>query len=452
MASHGLEAIPVAPHRIPLLGHSRQLHYQPLEFMRSLHTGEPLKRIYLGTHAVCVLTDPELIVQVLRADRRHFDKGALFDELRPYIGNGLVTSAGDVHRRQRRMVQGGFHRERIAGVVSVMAQRADALAASWQPGQHIAVEKSMDALAFDILTRTMFAGPVDPDILPTIQTWLSRRIGAMQQTLSPMPRWIQSLPIPGRAPFQPETIAPLHHALDRLTASYRADGADHNDLLTLLMNAEDETGAKMTDQQIREELVTLLVAGTKTTSSSLAWILHSLASHPEVQRRVQGEVDEVLGGRLPVAADLSTLEYLQRTIREVLRMRSVWLLMRRVISPVTLGGVTLPPGTEVLYSPYAIHHDPRYYPRPDHFNPDRWTKEHRANLPKHAYMPFGTGSRICIGESFALVELATVIAIIMTRWNLHLTSDTPVRPVVGTLVRPGRLTLLASPRTASADV
>lgn len=140
-----------------------------------------------------------------------------------------------------------------------MAQRADALAASWQPGQHIAVERSMDALAFDILTRAMFAGPVHPDILPIIQTWLGRRIGAMQQTLSPMPRWIQSLPIPGRARFQPKAIAPLHQALDRITASYRADGADHNDLLTLLMNAEDETGAKMTDQQIREELVTLLV-------------------------------------------------------------------------------------------------------------------------------------------------------------------------------------------------
>jgi cytochrome P450 len=240
----------------------------------------------------------------------------------------------------------------------------------------------------------------------------------------------------------------LYAVLARLVRARRAQHGEQDDLLSMLLASQDpRTGARMTDEELCDELVTLFVAGTETVSAALAWTFHELARHPEVEARLHAEVDATLGGRPVSAADLPDLRYTRRIAQEVLRLHSVWLLMRRAVAPVELGGVALEPGAEVFFSPYALHRDPRWYPDPNAFDPDRWLPERSAGLPRGAYIPFGAGNRLCVGEGFAWAELAIVIATVASRWRLVPVPGHEVRPRIGTLEEPERLPMTPYPRS-----
>lgn len=228
--------------------------------------------------------------------------------------------------------------------------------------------------------------------------------------------------------------------------SRRAEGVtDHGDLLSTLLRAQDESGDGMTDQQTYDEVLTLLTAGIETTALALAWAFHEVSRHPEVERRLVAELDEVLGGRPVTFADLPRLTYTAAVVHEVLRMYPVWILMRRAVEPVDLDGVRLPAGAEVIVSPHALHHDPASFPDPHRFDPDRWLSPSHA-VPRGAYIPFAAGVRQCVGNAFAQAEVVITLATVLSRWRLVPVPGKPVRTKFTSAAYPSGLLMTAVPR------
>jgi len=418
-----------APARLPGLGHAAQLARDPLGFLRGLRDGGDLVRIFIGPRPVYVATGADLIHQVLVVQARSFDKGALFDELRVNLGNGLVTSAGDFHHQQRRRAQPAFHSTRITHYAQQMTAHTAARAATWRAGHPIVLDQEIDRLVLDILLDVLFDGGPDAEVLAAVKSWLGVRHAAMKRALSPVTAWRERLTVGRRHPPAGPELQALQDVLVRMIRRRRA-GQPRGDLMSMLIE-------EMDDEAVGDELLTLFVAGTGTVSAALAWAFHELAGYPEVRHRLQDEVDRVLAGRPAEAGDVADLPYTTAVVHEVLRMHPVWLLMRRTITPVELAGVRLPPGTEVMFSPHALHRDPGLYRDPDAFDPGRWLG---GTPPRRGtFIPFGAGNRLCIGEGFAWTELVIVLATVTARWRMEPVPGSRLRTRIGTVERPVEL-------------
>lgn len=415
----GLKAVPSAPGGIPLLGHAWQLWRDPLGFLRSLSRTGDLVRVDLGTLPMYTVTSPELVHQVTVTQARKFEKGRLYDRVRPLVGNGLATASGEVHRTHRRLIQPLFHRQRIAGYADIMSRRAQALADSWTDGQRIAVEQVMGEFAIGTLAATMFSTDIGQPAVDAVRRDLPLILKNMLIRAA-SPKLLDRLPIPPNRDFD-AAAASMHRVIDDVIAATRKSGqTDQPDLLSVLMAARDaDTGESLTDEEVRDELVTILFAGTETTASTLSWAFHEIARHPEVEKKLLTEVDEVVGGRAVTVEHVPRLETIRRVLDEVIRLHGVTLLMRRTVEPVDLGGFTLPAGVEVAFSLYALHRDGRLYQDPDHFDPDRWLPERREGLPREGYVPFGSGNRKCIGDAFSWTEATIALATVLGRWRLR---------------------------------
>lgn len=423
---------------------------RPFGFLSSLRAHGDVVRIYLGPLPVYLVTSPDLAWQVLATDAHKFDKGMVFDKIRPLFGNGLLNSNGDFHRQQRRLVQPAFHRKQIAGYVQTMARAASDLVESWRPGDVVAVDERMENLALTIVGRALFSTELGRHALA--ETQRSMPVLAKYVVVRAFsPTLVERLPIPVNRQFD-EAAARFRRVVAEVIAAARAEGKDHGDVLSMLLQARDEdTGEGMSDLQVHDEVVTILTAGTETTAVALSWLFYELGQHPEIEQRVHAELDNVLAGR-PVRDlsldDLLKLEYTERVITEVLRKYPLLILMRRARTDVDLGGVRIPPGTEVALSQYAIHHDPRFYPEPARFDPDRWLPDRAGKLPNGAFIPFGAGVHHCPGYSFARTEIAIVAATVAARWRLVPAAGKPVRPKLTTTTRPSRLPMIAVSRRA----
>lgn len=442
--------VPVAPGRLPLLGHTLPMLRKRWRFTASLRHHGDIVRVDLGTMHTYFVTNPRLVHELLTAKGTQFRKGVLFDKFLPIFGNGLATSNGDFHRRQRRMVQPAFHRERIARYAGTMADAAAELTATWRPGQVRKVEEDTQALAVTIVGQALFSTEIGRRAIDEVRRSLFTvlRYG-MVRALSPA--FVEKLPLRGNREFD-EAIGRMRAIVLDVVRGWRQDGADHGDLLSMLMLATDtDTGAVMTDQQVHDEVMTLLVGGIETTALALAWTFHELANHPEVERRVHAEVDEVLAGRAPTYDDVAKLGYLRQVVNEVLRMYPVWFLMRRALAPVQLGGTTLPEGAEVIFSPHALHHDPVSFTNPYRFDPDRWAPERAARIPKGAFVPFGAGARQCVGNLFAQTEIVIAVATVAARWRLVPVPGKPVRVKFTSAAYPRDLFMTAVPRGGSSQ-
>ncbi|MGW5053620.1 cytochrome P450 [Actinokineospora sp. NPDC004072] len=438
--------VPVAPGRLPLLGHTLPMLRKRHEFTADLRRYGDIVRVDLGTLPAYFLTSPQLVHELLVTKGGLFRKGALFDKFRPFFGNGLATSNGAEHRRQRRMVQPAFHRERITRYAETMARVAADHIAPWRAGEVRAVEADAQALAVTIVGEALFSTEMGRRAIDEIRRsiFLVLKFG-MVRALSPS--FVEKLPLPVNREFD-AAIARMRAIVLDVVRSWREDGSDHGDLLSMLLLAQDsDTGAGMSDQQVHDEVMTLLVGGIETTALAIAWTFHELAANPEVERRVHAEVDDVLSGRPPTLADVEKLVYLNRVVNEVLRMYPVWFLMRRALRPVELGGVPLPEGAEVIFSPHALHHDPASFPDPHRFDPDRWSPERGAAVPKGAFIPFGAGGRQCVGNVFAQTEIAIVVATVAVRWRLVPVPGRPVRVKFTSAAYPSGLLMTAVPRT-----
>jgi cytochrome P450 len=440
-----MPTVPVVPGRWPLLGHTPSLLWQRLRFTAGLAERGRVVKVYIGHLPVYAVTAADLAQQVMIELGGKFEKGAMFDKFRPYFGNGLVMSNGAVHLRQRRLVQPAFHRERISGYAEVMRGVAEDAIGRWRPGEVRAIDDDMQAVATAVVAGTLFSSGLSPERADQLRRWIP--VVIKQGLVRAMvPEALQRLPIPANRRFD-EAVRSLRSLVQDLVATRRADGTDHGDLLSMLVMARDEdTGAGMTDEQVYDEVVNLLTAGIETTALAMAWFFHELGANPAVEERVIAEIDEVLSDRPATLHRIQELTYTGQVVDEVLRRYPVWLLMRRTTEEVELDGVRLPAGTEVAFSPHAIHHDPRYHPDPHRFDPDRFSPERAAAMPREAYLPFASGTRRCVGAAFARTEVLVVTATVLRRYRLAPVPGKPVGQRVTGAPYPTRLPMTVVPR------
>lgn len=405
-----------APGALPLLGHAVQMFVRPLEFLASLPAHGDLVRIKLGPWPIHVACHPELAHQVLASDRR-FDKGGpMFESLRNLVGDGLASCPHSRHRRQRRLMQPAFHPDRLPGYARAMSEQIDEATRSWREGQVMDVQEVMAALATRILAKTMFTadfcGPAVSAVVPyaeMITEGLTTRV--LIEELLP------GLRTPGRRRFDRMTEA-LRTAVYDMAERYRADGADRGDLLSTLLAARDDDGGALSDAEVFAEVVTMILAGTGTVSHTLSWAFRMLGGHPEIERRLHAEVDEVLGGRCATWDDLPDLKLAGRVFKEALRtFPSDWLVTRTTTEDTELAGRALPAGSLVAYSGQTVHRRADLYPQPQRFHPDRWLDE-RHKPPRGSFLVFGGGGRKCIGDRFGTVEGVLALSTIAARWRL----------------------------------
>jgi cytochrome P450 len=389
----------------------------------------------LSPYRVVLFNHPDLIEQVLVAKQRAFVKGCVVHRLGEVLGRGLLTSDGELWRSQRRLIQPAFHRERIERHGAMMAEHAERLIDVWQDGQEREIQQDMLRLTLGIICRSVFGVDVDDDTTEIGQA-VSVALEAVRGRASGPGGAVASVaPMPGRLRFW-RAKRRLEELVERIVRE-RGQSGDHGDLVSLLLAARYEDGRAMTSRQIRDEVMTIVLAGHETTTVALTWAWYLLARHPEVADRLQAETDAVLGGRLPSPGDLPRLTYTGQVVSEVLRLYPpIWALAREAIQDVEIGGHPLRKGDVALCSQWAMHRDERYFARPGAFEPERWADGLEQRLPRFAYFPFGGGSRQCLGKAFATMELPLLLATVARRFRLTLAPGQTIAPRAGVTVRP----------------
>jgi cytochrome P450 len=385
-----------------------------------------------------LLNHPDWIEQLLVIEQSKFHKSTLSKEATErLLGQGLLISEGEFWRRQRRLAQPGFHRARINEYAQTMVQIAERHLREWRAGAQLDMAHEMMALTLDIAVRTLFGTtlPGEAEHVGQAMTFLMRySLGRARSPVNIPASW----PTPGnrRANREYEFLDSLVY---RIISERQAQGNSSHpaDLLSLLMGAMDEDGSQMTPKQLRDETMTIFLAGHETTALTLAWTWYLLSENPAAEARLHEELRGVLGGRAPEIRDLERLPFLKAVVNEVLRLYPpAYLLARTSIAPCTIGGYDFPSGTTVLASQWVMHRDARYYDDPDAFWPERWLDGLADRLPAGAYFPFGNGPRRCIGQSFALMESELVTATVAQQFRFRLVPGHPVVPEPLVTLRP----------------
>ena len=410
-----------------LLGNLGDFGQDPPNFL--VHLAEeygPVSRLRVGPYKMYLVAHPDLVRQVLVSQVDNFPKSRLDQRfLGKFLGRGLLLSNGDFHRRQRALIQPAFHARRIEAYGRTMVDYTRRMLDAWSPGQVLDVDHEMMRLTMFIVAKTLF----DADVSATAE-----RAGEAIQTLQEaanvelnrsfaMPMWI---PTANNRRFR-RARSVVDEVILGIIAQRRASATngqveDTGDLLSMLLLAKDEDGRAMNDQEIRDEAVTLFAAGHETTSNATAWTWYFLSQNPDVEARLHAEVDAVLDGRPPTVADLKNLTYTEMVLKESLRLRPpAWALAARtVLEDTEIGDYTIPAGSTIFVSPYQLHRLPEYFPDPERFDPERFTPENEKKLPRYAYLPFGAGPRICIGNSFAMMEAHLILATVAQHYGPEL--------------------------------
>jgi pentalenene oxygenase len=438
-----------APGALPLLGHTLSLLRNPLRFVISLPAHGDLVRIRIGPIEAIVVCTPELVRQVLVNDRVFDKDGPFFDLTREAFGDGLATCPHGLHRRQRRLAQPAFHPARLPGYAQVMTKHIAEVTASWQDGQVLDVLSEMMTLTARTTVETIFSDALPSAVLSAVLNDLNTILASIYTRVLIPPPLDKLLVVQNRR--YDRARARLRGIIGRIITDRRASGADRGDLLWTLLTARDPTdGECLSDTEIVDQAITFFLAGSESTATALAWAVHLLARHPDVEHRLYAEVDAVLAGTAARFADLPKLKLTGGVVTETLRMYPpAWMLPRTATTDTRLGGHPIPAGTILFYSPYLLHHLPELYSHPDRFDPDRWTDEHSAPPPREAFIPFASGARKCMGDTFAITEATLALATLATRWRLRLLPGRHVHPARGVLLHPRGLRMRATPRSVS---
>ena len=383
------------------------------------------------------LYHPNEIESVLTTNAKNFRKAMslrsnFFQRL---VGNGLLTSEGDEWKRQRRLSNPAFHRERVATYATTMVDYTKRLTISWRDGETRDMHREMMRLTLQIVVRCLFSADVSHDVDHVGET-LSAMVKpfASQATL----KWILNnrLPTPQHIQFH-RLARKIDNVVYRIIGERRASGKDEGDLLSMLLAAQDEDGSGMSDQQLRDEVMTLFLAGHETTALTLAWSWYLLGETPEAEKKFHAELDEVLGDRDATFGDLTRLKFTEQVVKESMRLYPpAYGRGREAIKDCEIGGYHVPPGTQVFMFQWATHRDARFFDEPLRFKPERWSAEFESQLPKYAYFPFGAGPRVCIGASFAMMEMILVLATIGQRFRLKLDPQHAVEVYPAMSLRP----------------
>ncbi|MDX2036323.1 MAG: cytochrome P450 [Isosphaeraceae bacterium] len=429
---------PPSPPSAGLLGHARPFVSDHLGFLTKLFReyGDVVA-MRLVHRPIVVVNHPDLVEEVLVTKNKSFIKHFALRQAKMNLGKGLLTSEGDFWRAQRKLVQPAFHRERIDGYARSMVALTDRALAGWADGETRDVQADMMRLTLEIVAKTLFDADVADDsaeVNHAMEVLLDNFSSDVGRLFKP-PNWF---PTPRRRRGRAASRR-LDSIIYRIIAERRASPhEDRGDLLSMLLRAQDEeSGAGMSDAQLRDEAMTLFLAGHETTANTLAWAFWLLARHPEVEARLHDEVDRVLGDRLASLADLTALPYTNAVVTETLRLYpTVWLLGREAIEPIEIGGYPIKPGTTIYMSEWVIHRDPRNFDDPESYRPERWLDGLEKRIHRYAYFPFGGGPRICIGNQFALMESALLLATIARRFRLLLSPNADVVPQPTMTLRP----------------
>jgi cytochrome P450 len=392
----------------------------------------------LGMQDVYLVSHPDLIKEVLVTNQGNFTKSRVLQRAKRMLGEGLLTAEGQFHLRQRRMIQPAFHRDRLKGYSVAMTDWGLRVRERWQPGQTIDMAEEMMRLTLAIVAQTLFSANVDEDA-EDIGEALHAILDLFNLVMLPFSEILEKLPLPFVKRFE-KARQTLDAIIYRIIAERRATGEDKGDLLSMLLMAvddEDRASGGMTDMQVRDEAMTLFLAGHETTANALTWSWYLLSQHPQIASRMYAEIDSVLQGRTPGFDDLPQLKYVEMVLAEAMRLYPpAWAVGRKAIGPFQLRDFPVQAGSIVLMSPYVVHRDPKYFPDPERFDPDRWLPEHAADRPKFAYFPFGGGARLCIGERFAWMEGVLLLSILGQKWSPRLAPGHPVQHKAMITLRP----------------
>jgi cytochrome P450 len=390
----------------------------------------------MGPYRVLLLYHPDAIEELLVARNRDFIKSPGVRLLRPLLGDGLLLSENETWLRQRRLIQPAFHRQRVAGYGDVMTRLAERYISGWKPGDVVDVHAEMMALTQAIVAKTLFDADVSGDAHDAIQAAkvLAEDFGARLKSFRLIPYW---LPTPRNLRSR-RAVRRLDAVVHRIIAARQQSQEDRGDLLSMLVQARDaDDGSRMTAQQLRDEVMTIFMAGHETTAVALSWTWYLLAQHPDVDARLAAEVQQVLRDRPASAADLPRLKYVEAIVTEAMRLYPpAYGLGRQAVRATEVAGHAIAASDIVIVPTWVVHRDPRWFDEPEAFRPERWEGNLAQRLPRYAYFPFGGGPRQCIGNGFAMMEAILIVATIAQRFRLSLVPGQRITPAPYVTVRP----------------
>ncbi|MGW2017394.1 cytochrome P450 [Streptomyces sp. NPDC001927] len=447
----GQKIVP-GPRGVPLLGNLPEFGKDPLAFFERMRERGDFVSWRFGSGPSLFIAHPDAIGELLTEVESTFDHSDLGIAFRTLLGNGVVVAKGAEWRRKRSLVQPSVRPKQVRSYAATMAECAIALADRWGDGERVDIKKEMAALTQLIAVRTIFGvdTAADAEAIGRAMDVAQKEIGAEFSGIGALlPDWV---PTPGRARIK-RAVAVIDAEVGRVVARHRGGDTERPDLLSRLLAAQDETGAHLSDQEIRDETVTLYIGGHETTSSTLVWAWQLLSHNPRVRDALSEELDRVLGDREPGFDDYAQLPYTQAVVKETLRLYpTIWLITGRAREGATLGGRAVPAGTRVWSSQWATHRDGRWFADPEEFRPERWGAvegEPAEEIPEYAWFPFGGGPRACLGTRFAMVEAVLILAVLARRFRLDLDLGAgEIRPVPSLTLQPDR-DVLATVRARS---
>ncbi len=384
---------------------------------------------------VYFLNHPDLVKQVLVGSPQNFVKGEALRNNRRIFGKGLLTSEGESWRQQRRLIQPAFHHDRIAAYGEAMVAHAERMIAGWRDGDARDIYIEMMRVTLEIVTEELFEVEIAAErdrFAAAVNTLLELSSGGRML----LPPLLRLVPTPGNLAYL-RSARKLDEIVYGLIRKQRAGSGGSKGLLSALLQVRDESRRPMTEEQVRDEVMTLLLAGHETTAVTLSWTWVLLAQHPEVEQKLWAELRAALNGRSPGPADVAALLYTERVIKEAIRLYPpIWAMVRNPLKDCEIGGYRVPAGSAIIMSQWVMHRDPRFYDEPERFDPDRWLGERAKGLPRFAYFPFGGGPRTCIGASFAMMEAVLILATVAQQYQVRLTAGFVAEPMPTITLRP----------------
>lgn len=430
------------PSGYPLVGVLPKILGNPLQFLaETMLDYREVMRLNVGPASVYMVNHPDLVELVLKDHHRGYEKGNMWEPIKLLIGQGLPVAEGEQWRKQRRLMQPAFHHQYITSMLDVMNNAMEEGMQHWptlaEKGQPIDILDEMLHMGLDLIFKTMFTTSITPEESLRLNkefTLIARLVMYRMWTFF-LPVWI---PRPGDKRFR-EGVKAADEIVYRVIKRRRDSGEDTGDLLSMLMASRDEeTGEPMTDQQLRDEIITIMTAGHETVAIAMGWLWYLLSQNPEIEEKVYQEAASVLQGRTTATlADLGKMPYGKMVIQEAMRLYPpVWPIPRVAVSDDQLGPYHISAGSMVVVSPFVVHRHPDFWPNPDQFDPERFTPEQVANRPRYAYIPFGGGPRICIGNSFAMMQAQLALAMVVQRYQLRLVPGHKVVPAASATTKP----------------
>jgi cytochrome P450 len=409
-------------------GHFRQFRKNPLEFIQTLANLGDVTSFRMGKMPAFLVNNPDLVRDILVVNAHKFVKGRALQRAKVLLGEGLLTSEKEHHLRQRRLVQPAFHRARIAGYAQSMIEYGEKMSSEWKDGEERDISKEMMRLTLWIVGKTLFSANVEEET-EEVGEVMTTLVEMFDLLLMPFSEYLEMLPLPSSKRLR-KARTKLDEIIYGFISERRKSGDDKGDLLSMLLLSKDEDGSQMTDKQVRDECLTIFLAGHETTANALTWTWYLISQHPEIEAKFHAELDEVLGTRTATPEDYPSLKFTEQILAESMRLYPpAWTVGRMANEDHELAGYKIEKGSLILTPMYVMHRDKRFWSHADEFKPERWeTQSIKEASNKFIYFPFGGGVRRCIGEQFAWMEGVLLLATLGKKWKLKLNPEQKVVP------------------------